>query len=167
MFVLPFAHSALRPYRPALRRVDSGVSLARAIDQLFDNAPLATPAPVTRTPALDVDETDTHYLLSFYLPGADKQQLKVSVEGRRVRIETTEPAAAEAPAAEGTEPAATTPSVAPRNLYRERGGVRYARTVSLPQAVDSAASEGRLEQGVLTLRLAKLRADGARQLTVS
>lgn len=167
MFVLPFAHSALRPSRPALRRVDSGVSLARAIDQLFDNVPLATPAPTARTPALDVDETDTHYLLSFDLPGADKQQLKVSVEGRRVHIETTPAAADPTPAAEASEPAATAPAPAPRNLYRERGGVRYARTVSLPQAVDSNASEARLEQGVLTLRLAKLRADGARQLTVN
>lgn len=165
MFVLPFAHSALRPSRPALRRVDSGVSLARAIDQLFDNVPLATPAPAARTPALDVDETDTHYLLSFDLPGADKQQLKVSVEGRRVHIETTPAAADATPAAEASEPAAT--AAAPRNLYRERGGLSYARTVSLPQAVDSGASEARLEQGVLTLRLAKLRADGARQLTVN
>lgn len=166
MFVLPFAHGALRPYRPALRRVDGGASLARAIDQLFDNAPLATPGPATRTPALDVDETDTHYLLSFELPGVEKQQLSVSVEGRRVRIETAEPAAAEVTDASAAPADAPKPAVA-RNLYRERTGVRYARTVSLPQAVDSDASEARLEQGVLTLRLAKLRADGARQLTVN
>lgn len=174
MFVLPLTH-AVRSSSPAWRRRDAADSLARVVDHLFTTVPAprtATPAP--RTPALDVSETDTHYLLSFELPGADKASLKVSVLGRRVQVETVDAGAAVATASAGApdEPAATHASpteapAAPRPLYRERLGTRYARTVSLPQEVDSDASEARFEDGVLTLRLAKRRIDGARRLVVS
>lgn len=174
MFVLPLTH-AVRSSSPAWRRRDAADSLARVVDHLFTTVPAprtATPAP--RTPALDVSETDTHYLLSFELPGADKASLKVSVLGRRVQLETVDAGAAVATAPTGApdEPAATHASpteapAAPRPLYRERLGTRYARTVSLPQEVDSDASEARFEDGVLTLRLAKRRIDGARRLVVS
>lgn len=174
MFVLPLTH-AVRSSSPAWRRRDAADSLARVVDHLFTTVPAprtATPAP--RTPALDVSETDTHYLLSFELPGADKPSLKVSVLGRRVQLETVDAGAAVATASAGApdEPAATHASpteapAAPRPLYRERLGTRYARTVSLPQEVDSDASEARFEDGVLTLRLAKRRIDGARRLVVS
>lgn len=174
MFVLPLTH-AVRSNSPAWRRRDAADSLARVVDHLFATVPTpraATPAP--RTPALDVSETDTHYQLSFELPGADKAALKVSVLGRRVQVETTDAVAAAGTEAAATsaEPGATqavpaeTPA-SPRPLYRERLGVRYARTVSLPQEVDSDASEARFEDGVLTLRLAKRRADGARRLVVN
>ncbi|MBL8303314.1 MAG: Hsp20/alpha crystallin family protein [Ideonella sp.] len=174
MFVLPLTH-AVRSSSPAWRRRDAADSLARVVDHLFTTVPAprtATPAP--RTPALDVSETDTHYLLSFELPGADKASLKVSVLRRRVQLETVDAGAAVAtpPAGAPDEPAATHASpteapAAPRPLYRERLGTRYARTVSLPQEVDSDASEARFEDGVLTLRLAKRRIDGARRLVVS
>lgn len=174
MFVLPLTH-AVRSSSPAWRRRDAADSLARVVDHLFTTVPAprtATPAP--RTPALDVSETDTHYLLSFELPGADKASLKVSVLGRRVQVETVDAGAAVATASAGApdEPGATHASpteapAAPRPLYRERLGTRYARTVSLPQEVDSDASEARFEDGVLTLRLAKRRIDGARRLVVS
>jgi HSP20 family protein len=54
----------------------------------------------------------------------------------------------------------------PRSLYREPGGTRYARTVSLPQEVDSVASQARFDNGVLSLQLAKRRPDGAHTLTI-
>ena len=45
-------------------------------------------------------------------------------------------------------------------LYRERGAAQYARTVSLPAEVDPAASQAKVENGVLTLTLAKKVATG-------
>jgi HSP20 family protein len=78
----------------------------------------------------------------------------VSVEGRRVSVETVEAAAAEAKAGE-------------RALYRERSAARYARTVSLPAEVDQTASQARFDNGVLTLTLAKKVPTGATQLQVS
>ena len=180
MFVLPIARSSLRPYRHTQRPLDNAASLAQVIDRLFHDVRTPTPAAAVRTPALDVDETSSHYLLTFDLPGAAKDGQKVSIEGRRVRIETLASEVAAADAAAADDKAADTvvqsgavsaaPAVdadVPRSLYRERSALRYARTVSLPQEVDSDASEARLDNGVLTLRLAKRRVDGARRLSVN
>jgi HSP20 family protein len=140
---------------------------SRFIDRLFDEA--AVERETVRTPALDVTETDTGYQLAFDVPGVSREQLKVSVEGRRVSIETADaaaPAAAAAPSADRT-PAEQPKDGAPRVLYRERTAARYARTVSLPAEVDQAASSAKFENGVLTLTLAKKVPTGALQISVN
>jgi HSP20 family protein len=145
MFVVPLPHA---------RRVGSQ---HRAIDRLFDESfdrLFGGSSSGKRTPAMDVAETDTAYTIVLDVPGVAKDQLKVSVEGRRVSIETIEAPAAEAKAGE-------------RALYRERSAPRYARTVSLPAEVDQTASQARFENGVLTLTLAKKVPTGATQLTVN
>jgi HSP20 family protein len=141
---------------------------SRVIDRLFDESfdqPLrgATASTQSRTPALDVSETDTAFNVVFDVPGVAREQLKVSVEGRRVSIETVDlPKAApvESASAEALKDAA-------RSLYRERSAARYARTVSLPAEVDQTASQAKFENGVLTLLLAKKVATGATQLNIN
>src|SRR5690349_22991051 len=95
----------------------------------FDTARYFGGTPATRTPALDVSETDTHYLLAFDVPGVARDQLKVTAEGRRVTIETLDATAK-------TEDTA-------KVLYRERTTAKYARTVSLPAEVDQANSQAK------------------------
>ncbi len=156
MFVLPLSRAASRSAAP---------HFSRAVDRLFDESfdrCFGGAAAGARTPALDVSETDTAYIVAFDVPGVTREQLKVSVEGRRVSLETVDAARAEA--AEGTADA--TKPTAPRTLYRERGTARYARTVSLPAEVDQTASQAKFENGVLTLTLAKKVATGATQLSV-
>jgi HSP20 family protein len=126
-------------------------SLSRAIDQLFNDR---YQADETRVPALDVVESDTAYTLSFDLPGLTKDQLKVTVQGRRVSIE-----------AKATAPTDT--KEGERVLYRERSAAQYARTVSLPAEVDQSTSVAKFENGVLTLTLAKRVATGATQISIS
>ena len=105
---------------------------------------------------MDVTESDTAYSVVLDVPGVSKAQLKVSVEGRRVSLETTEVAAVE-----GEVPAAQ------RALYRERSVARYARVVSLPAEVDQTASQATFENGVLTLTLPKKVPTGATQLNIN
>jgi HSP20 family protein len=126
-------------------------SLSRAIDQLFNDR---YPTEETRVPSLDVVESDTAYTLSFDLPGLSKDQLKVTVQGRRVSIETNAVAANEAKEGE-------------RVLYRERSAAQYARTVSLPAEVDQPTSTAKFENGVLTLTLAKKVPTGATQISIN
>ena len=148
MFVLPLTHSVSR----------RGAS-HRAFDRLFDESldrflgGASAPA-ATRTPAMDVVETDTAYLVQFDVPGASKDQFQVTVEGRRVSIETAAPAATEAKKDE-------------RVLYRERSACTYARTVALPAEVDQAASQAKFENGVLTLTLVKKVPTGAQRISVN
>jgi len=105
--------------------------------------------------------------IAFDVPGATREALKVSVEGRRVTLATVAPQAAEAGAdAKETAPAADA-APAERPLYRERTAAVFARTVSLPAEVDQQASQARFESGVLTLVLAKKVATGATQLQIA
>ena len=138
---------------------------SRALDRFFDGTTDryvggAKPGSAARTPALDVSETDSHYTVALDVPGITREQLKVTIEGRRLSIETVAPADAEAAAADASKNEV-------RVLYRERGAAQYARTVSLPAEVDSAASQAKVENGVLTLTLAKKVATGALAISVS
>lgn len=152
MFVLPIARSSHRVAAPQFNRF---------IDRLFDDT---LSADVTRTPALDVSETDSSYIVAFDVPGVSREQLKVTVEGRRVSVATVAEAQ---PAAAADAPADQAQPAAPRVLYRERNAARYARTVSLPAEVDQAASQAKFDNGVLTLTLAKKVPTGATQLSIS
>ncbi len=154
MFVLPLARPTHQHHHRAV-----APQFGRFIDRLFDES---LERSASRTPALDVSETDAGYSVAFEVPGVTREQLKVSVEGRRVSIETVN-----APRA-AAEPNADQPKVdAPRVLYRERSTARYARTVSLPAEVDQASSTARFENGVLTLTLAKKVPTGATQISIS
>ena len=160
MFVLPLS----RPSHALAHRAVAP-QLARALDRLFDDSfdrYFGAAADGKRTPALDVTESDNAYTLTLDLPGVSREQLKVSVEGRRVSIETVDATRAT------IEPSADQPKIdAPRVLYRERSTARYARTVSLPAEVDQSASQAKFENGVLTLTLAKKVASGATRISVS
>ena len=159
MFVLPLSRSAHRSVSPQFSRV-----IDRLFDESFDHSLRGAAASTqARTPALDVSETDTAYNVVFDVPGVAREQIKVSVEGRRVSIETVD--LPKAVPVEGA--AAEAPKEATRSLYRERSNARYARTVSLPAEVDQTASQAKFENGVLTLTLAKKVATGATQLNIN
>ena len=158
MFVLPLSRSAHRSVSPQFSRV-----IDRLFDESFDRQVRGVAASTeSRTPALDVSETDTAYNVVFDVPGVTREQIKVSVEGRRVSIETVD-----LPKAVPAEGAAETPKDTARSLYRERSTARYARTVSLPAEVDQTASQAKFDNGVLTLTLAKKVATGATQLNIN
>ena len=76
---------------------------------------------------VQVEQDDTSWTLSFDVPGLAREDLSVSIEGAVVRVESK----AEA---------------------RRQIKVAY----EMPLDIDSAASEARLENGVLTLKLGKL-----------
>lgn len=133
----------------------------RAFDRLFDDtlahvfAPRAQSAEsAARSPALDVSETDSTYTVTVDLPGVSKEDVKVSVDGRVVTLEAQAQPAQETKEGE-------------RVVYRERSAVSYSRSVTLPVEVDEAASQAKLDNGVLTLTLAKKVAPGAARIAVN
>ena len=166
MFVLPLP-------RPAsmVRRTAVSPAFGSALDRLFDESfdrffGGSTAGADTRTPAMDVSESDAAYTIVFDVPGATREQLKVSVEGKRVVLSTAV-AAAEAAPAEAQEAPVPDAKPAERVLYRERPVAAYARTVVLPAEVDQAQSQAKFENGVLTLTLAKKVPAGATQLSIA
>lgn len=125
--------------------------LSQRIERLFNVDP---DARALRSPALDVSETDQGYTLQLDLPGIAKEAVKIRIEGRRVSIDAEQPLPAALP--EGV-----------RVLHRERSVTRFSRSVALPQELDQAGSSAKLENGVLTLSLAKRVPVGAGELSVS
>mgnify|MGYP000935892434 CR=1 FL=1 len=135
--------------------------LARSFDRLFDEsferffAPSqAAQGSTMRSPALDVAESDTAYTVSVELPGVTKDDVKVSIDGRRVSIEAQ--TRKEEEKKEGD-----------RVVYRERSMASYARSFTVAADIDQSASAAKLENGVLTLTLTKRGAPASAQLTVS
>jgi HSP20 family protein len=84
-------------------------------------------APVVSTPVFDIAQDETAYTFSFDVPGISREHLTIGIEGNVVRLESTQQAKRQ-----------------------------YIASYELPQDIDVSASEAKLENGVLTLKLAKL-----------
>ena len=123
-----------------------------SVDRLFDKTPAQSARP--RSPALDVAESDQAYTVKLDLPGVAKDDVKVSIEGRRVQIEARAGKTAERK--EGD-----------RVLVRERAESSFARSFVLPVELDQERSTAKLDNGVLTLELAKRRSASARQIAIN
>ena len=133
--------------------------LTRSFDRLFDDGFERFFAPSTqganpRTPALDVSESDRAYTVKLDLPGVAKEDVKIAIDGRRINIEAQTRKDEEKK--EGD-----------RVVYRERSVASYARSFSVAADVDQAESGAKLENGVLTLTLAKRGTPAAARITVN
>jgi HSP20 family protein len=138
--------------------------LARSIDRMFDETfdrffgtPAASAARgelAARTPALDVAESDRSYTVKLEMPGVRKEDVKVTIDGRRVTVQAETKTEEEKKDGD-------------RIVYRERSLSSYARSFTLPVEVEQAGASARLEHGVLALELPKRGASAAAQLTVS
>ena len=82
---------------------------------------------VAKTAGTQLKEEDKQWELSIDVPGVSREQLNIAIEGATVRVTTVEGA--------------------PR---------QYKKAYEFTQDVDAAASTAKLENGVLTLTLAKL-----------
>jgi HSP20 family protein len=133
----------------------------RGLDRLFDDtferffsgdAARADTAP--RSPSLDVAETEREYKVAIDLPGVAKDDIKITIDGRRVDV-----AAETRQTAGGVE--------GERVIHRERSAARFSRGFTLPEEVDQETSAAKLDHGVLTLTLAKKRATAAKHLAIN
>jgi HSP20 family protein len=98
-----------------------------------------------RSPRLDIDITEAgdKYVLKAEIPGIDKKDISVEIDGNTVMISANKEQNSEVK--EGG------------NVIRqERFWGRVQRTVSLASPIDQAAAKAVCENGVLTLTLPKL-----------
>jgi HSP20 family protein len=144
MFVLPVNRQSLDTRHFARL-------LGGNLDALF-----AGDEDAARSPALDVAEADTAYTVKLEMPGVSKEDVKVSVEGKRITVQAQTTAAN--PVAE---------AASERVIYRERAVQRYQRSFSLPLEVNQSDAGAKLENGVLTLTLPKRAQHVAAQVTVN
>jgi HSP20 family protein len=138
--------------------------LARSFDRMFDDSffdRFLTPSSTEpgsragiRSPTLDVTETEHGYTIKIDLPGMGKEDVKISIDGRRVMLEAANARQEEKKDGE-------------RVVYSERSATNYARSFTLPMEVDQTESSAKMDQGVLTLALAKRSSAQPRQLSIS
>ena len=130
-------------------------TLSRVFDRNFERflAAAVSDGNDARNPALDVVESDKAYTVKLDIPGVNKEDVKVSVDGRKVTVQAKNEKTDER--AEGEQ-----------LVYRERSSVSYARSFTLATEVDQTEAAAKLENGVLTLTLPK-RGVSTSQLTVN
>ena len=136
-------------------------ALSRSFDRLFDDsfldrvfAPAALTDPGMRNPALDVVESEHAFTVTLEMPGVTKEDVKVTIDGRRVTVQAQ--ASTQEEKKQGD-----------RIVYSERALSSYARSFTLPAEVDQRESGAKLEHGVLTLTLAKRGPAAGAQITIS
>ena len=114
-------------------------------------ATVARPNPILM--ALDVVEGPSHVVVRASVPGVSREQIDVQISEGVLSI------AAELP----DEPLGAGEAL----VRRERRFGRVERSVSLPADVSEDGGEAKLQDGVLTLRLLKLRKPGPKKISIS
>jgi HSP20 family protein len=129
------------------------------LDNLFRG--LFKPGQAPRDSAIaikvDVTETDRAYVVHAEIPGVNRDDIQVTIEGNQVTIaaETRKEAKKEDEAKAGE-----------RVLRSERYYGAACRSFVLPVELDETASEAKYVNGVLELKLAKKPALAGRKLTI-
>ncbi len=120
------------------------MELQRRVGRVFDEARAQRDRLVGRervVPPVDLVLTADGYVATFDLPGVEPAAVKVTVEEGVLSVRGTKTAPE---AGEGT-----------RDARRERQFGEFSRTVPLPSDADAAQTSAKLENGVLTVRIAR------------
>ena len=103
---------------------------------------------------IDVTENDKDYQVRAEIPGAKKEDIKISVDGNFVSISAE------------VKKEKEEMSNAGRVLVKETAFGSVARAFSLASEIDQKGVQAKLEDGVLQLTLPKREGGGVRQITV-
>lgn len=126
-------------------------------DRMFSDvwdvmSPLGTTAArPTRGFPVDVQESEAAYFLSFDVPGINKEDIKIEVQGDMLTV------SGERKRVNHEDRHAS---------VSERSYGFFSRTFTLPEAVDSAKIEASFENGVLEIAVPKAEAEKARRIEI-
>ena len=103
------------------------------------------------TPAIDLCETATAYVLTAELPGVTREQVRIDIRDGRLTLQGRREA-----------------RVSCEQYHQvERGHGEFCRSVTLPLPVETAGIAAEMRDGVLTITVPKDREDGPRRVEVS
>ncbi len=132
--------------------LDLFVPMERLINRVFTDTPLTEVANVEETMALDISETPENLVVRASLPGFSKDDISVEVHDGMLTINARQEETVE--------------DKDERFYRRERRVGSVSRTIALPTVVAEDEATAKLEEGVLTLHLPKLRKDSPKRITV-
>ena len=110
--------------------------------------------PAAEDMRVDVTEADDSYKVSADLPGVNKEDINVSIDGNLVTIEAEMKRSKETTDKSG------------KVLRSERYSGLMSRAFTLTQDVDDTKATARYEDGVLTLELPKKESSPTRRLAI-
>jgi HSP20 family protein len=135
-------HMALVRWEPARELNTIQSEMNRLFDTFF--APAGTPgssAPRRWVPAMDLVETDDHFVLRADLPGLSEADVKIEVADNVLSVSGERRYEHEAKK---------------DGFYRlERGSGAFARSLTLPEGIDEESIEASFDKGVLEVRIPK------------
>lgn len=130
---------------PSRDLFDWSRDLAGDWERLFNNSPVAGAKPMDFAPSVDVEETETHYLVSVDVPGVKKDEIKVEVKENVLSISGERKSDWESDRDEKK-----------RNFHlTERFYGRFERRFTLPKNADTSKVEAVHAEGVLRVSIPK------------
>ncbi|MFW7381120.1 MAG: Hsp20/alpha crystallin family protein [Oligoflexus sp.] len=122
------------------------------MESMFSPVARGREASTWLTPACDIEEVDNKYLMSFDMPGVDKKDVNVEVEGNRLMVSAQRKK-------EHREDRGT--------LHQyERYEGEYRRIFTLPETVDPNSVEADYDNGVLRIVVPKTEASKATKIKI-
>jgi HSP20 family protein len=104
------------------------------------------------TPAVDLYETASEFVLTAEVPGLPRDQIEINVEESRITIRGER----------------ATGQVPCEQYHRvERGHGRFSRAFALPEPIDIEHVSADLKDGILTITIPKTSERGARRIAVT
>ncbi len=122
------------------------VDLQRNWEKLFEEA--TTPQEKLFHPACDVEESETHYLMNFDLPGVAKKDIHIEVKENELSITGERKTDRKS------------------NAFAERFQGKFHRVLTLPVDADAQKIEAHYQDGVLSIALAKVEAVKPREIKI-
>ena len=132
------------------------VSLRDAMDRLLQSSFVRPGGGLIGTAGgtlpLDVAETENEFIVTASLPGVKPEEVEMAVQGNTLTLRGETKAEEERSGA--------------RWHVRERRFGSFARSITLPTAVNADACEARYENGVLTVTLPKAEAAKPKRISI-
>jgi len=169
--------------RGGLARSDVGIfgpfgSLHREIDRLFDDftrgfGTLATHIPADIVPSIDVVETDKELEITAELPGLERKDVEITLDGDTLTIRGEKKSGAQqqdgqqgqnGQQGQGAQPGQNGQN---RNVHlAERSYGVFYRVLELPPGIDPSKVEATMSNGVLKIRIPKPARTEAKKIEV-
>ena len=143
------------PLPIALRRTSNDASFNRLINSMLADyfVPAEAQEPAAIAPRMSVTESEQAFEIEAELPGVAKENLNISVDGKRVSIEAEVKRTSERKEGE-------------KIIHEERVVKKFSRNFLLSEVVDDARATAKLENGILRLSLPKKAEAKPKQITV-
>jgi HSP20 family protein len=124
--------------------------MRRQLDQMFDDVPQSASAGVF--PLINLTEDKDKYYVRAELPGVKGDELDIQVAGNNLAISGERKIATEDESA--------------KYHRREREAGSFSRMIGLPGEVDTNKVEAKLDNGILTIEIAKAEIAKPKQISV-